>query len=395
MYIRFFAVTSIQLKFIKSFEKLQISIKPPDGKRRVKKKLFNCLEGIFYDDVTKKDYWRVRDDWYEVSSKYCIEVSKEYFRVIRASLLNESDCYLSIKWPLKPDREIPQKKDVQPKIYRLNVNSYKQSRYVKEGDYCNLYETVPHVVVTDSRVIFYGIEICDFFQHITNLNGKSTIYLYHVKKAFGADGYRSVTCQILQSANLLYNAFNCEGGSTDSSTYKLFEFLQEKYQYKNYKEFLTLLKNTTFVLSLLFASGSRELDKDMILTKYNFSDFEDQIDIAFRENLKNKLDSFMLNNEFIHSDGEFTNKWFEACSVVNDRGFHIQNENGFFVDPFPGKKFSNLTPQALRKILKAKYFKTVNELSTKPLIVQTQNALKAMGFGFKICQIEGEKDTLL
>lgn len=81
-------------------------------------------------------------------------------------------------------------------------------------------------------------------------------------------------------------------------------------------------------------------------------------------------------------------KWFEACSVKSDKGFAREKDaKGHSFDPFPGK-------QAVRKILKEKYYQTVDALAIKQLIVNMCEELTQMGFGFKICQIKGEEDKL-
>lgn len=358
---------------IKSFSAMKISI----GEKFKREFIFNCLEGVFYDDVTEKNYWRVGGHWYEVSCKYTFEVYTEYISVLKASLLNKDDCPLKINWPLKCDRNLPETKSDN---FGNQLKIYNRTRFISEGEYNNLYNALPFFIVTDARVVPYGLEICDLFQYIPNPEKKCTIYLHHVKKAFGADGYRCAICQILSSAYSLHNALNCEG--EDSTAKKLFDFIQNNshnstgFKYANYKEFREQLRNATFVFSPLFDTGERELDKDrMALIKYDFSDFEEKIEPSFREGLKRELESFLLKEEFIHPDGEFTAKWFDSCSVVNDRGFHVQNEMGFFFDPFPGEKYRKLKQKGLRKILKEKYYKTVDALSTKQLIVHMSDAL--------------------
>lgn len=172
-----------------------------------------------------------------------------------------------------------------------------KKRFVNEGVYCNLYENVsPSFIVTDARVAPNGIEICDLFQFVSSPGQKSTFYLHHIKKAFGADGYRVAICQILCSAYSLHNALCCEGCNKDSSAYKLFECVQhESVGIVDYKEFREKLRNATFVLSPLFPSGERDLDKDnLTLVKYNFSDFEKSIEPKLREDLKKELEPFLL-----------------------------------------------------------------------------------------------------
>lgn len=78
--------------------------------------------------------------------------------------------------------------------------------------------------------------------------------------------------------------------------------------------------------------------------------------------------------------GEFTTKWVDSCSVANDRGFHhVRNGKGLLVDSFPGEKISNLKPKDLRQILKVKYNKTVDALSTKQLILHVSDVFHSMG----------------
>lgn len=384
--------------FVKGFDALQISIPATQtGERSVQEKLINCLEGVFYDDDKEKNYWRVGSHWYQVTGKYSSDVYAEYASIIRTSLLQKSDCSLNVLWPLIEGRKLP--------VRSCDRRKYKDSRFIYEGGYCKLYLKAPNfLIVTDNEVVIFGVEICDFFEFIPNPAGsRSTIHLHFVKKAFGADGYRSVFWQLLKSANYLFDSIIKGDASEDSASYKLFTFIQKNRKdqipvYATYEEFLHYLRDATFVFSPLFASGERELDKVyMTLPKYDFSDFENYIDIAFREDLAIKLHSFLLGSEYIYeSDGVFTQKWYDACSVINDRGFHIKNDAGFVYDPFPGKKISNMSGSQLRKILKAKYYyKSVDGLSVKQIIVRCSAELKCMGFGFKICQIEGEGDDLL
>lgn len=390
---------------IESFNSMKISIPSEGGEKVVQEKFFNCLEGILYDDVTDENYWRVSGEWYQVSVKYTVEVYTEYIRVLKSSLLDVAKYPLEISWPLIPDRVLPVKEGTNKKTFKNELEMYKTRRFIREGDYNNLYIDRPSFIVTDAKVVQCGIEISDLFQWVPNSSGSSTIYLYHVKKVFGADGYRSVICQILCSAHTLHNALNCAGGEKDSSARLLFDFIQDTQnkspsiirKYANYAEFREQLRSATFVFSPIFETGERELDKDyMALTKYDFNDFGDEIEPSYRHGLNMELHKFLLKEKFIHSDGEFTTKWFEACSVPDDVGFrHVRNEKGLLVDSFPGKEISNLKPKDLRKLLKRKYYKTVDALSTKLLIVQMSEALHNMGFGFKICQIEGEEDKKL
>lgn len=389
--------------FIKIFDGLKISIPPKTGERNVKVKLFNCLEGIFYDDDAEKNYWRVGNDWYEVSSKYSFDVYIAYARVLKVSLLRKKDCHLKMLWPLKSGRKLPDHEFENKKKFKIWLENYCSERFVPEGEYNKLYNGRYSFIVTDAKVAPHGVEISDLFQYIPNPTDKSKIYLYHVKKAHGADGYRVAICQILSSAYYLHDSFK-KVSSKDSPAYKLFEFIRDNrqnvkgiYEYENYKEFLDHLRNATFVFSPLFESGERDLDKDYTaLIKYDFSDFEEMIEpIELREFFRKELKTFLFDNEFIYQDGEFTTKWFESCSVINDRGFHVPDKNGHYFDPFPGKQFGKLTQKRIRSILKEKYYKTVDGLSIKQLIVHMSEVLNFMGFGFKICQIEGEGDALL
>lgn len=401
--------------FEDSFNNLFISDTPTPGKEPVKETLFNCLEGTFHDDLSEKDYWIIGDAWYESSSyKYSLEVYKEYIRIHNELLLDKADCCVNLKWPFKVYRTFPVEAR-NAKEYKCKIELYKKHRFVDEGCYCALYKGHTSIIVTDSHVVPNGIEICDFFQHIPHPDGTSTVYLYHAKKAFGADGYRSVICQIRDSATFLYNSLYTDGGSKNSPASKLFDFVDVKvqndssgiYKCKDFHEFRECLKNAVFVFCPLFASGERELDKLKdceIVTKYNFSDIEGQIDIAFREKhqinlpfseklkLKNELYSFLLNSEYIYPNADFTTKWHDACSVRNDRGFHVKNEQGHLVDPFPN---GNLKPQGLLKILKAKYYQNVDGLAIKQELVSLWYELRAMGFSLQICQIEGENDPYL
>lgn len=388
---------------IQKFSELKIAIPPKKGERSVKESLFNCLEGIFYDDATEMSYWRVGGDWYQVSSRYTFEVYAEYIRVLKASLIDRDASPLKLKWPLKSELDFPDKKSMNPKLYRIELKKYRETRFVTEGIYNKLYKDQPSFIVTDSDVAPYGVEICDLFQCVPNPEGKPTIYLYHVKKAFNADGYRVAICQILCSAYFLHDSFKRDETSRDSAAFKLFQYIQKNrdkslgiYEFNDYKEFMEHLRNATFVFSPLFDTGERELDKDfMALIKYDFSDFEDEIEPQFRAGLEIALYSFLLKEEYILPGGEFTAKWFETCSVGNDAGFYVCNETGSFIDPFPSREISNMDPKQLRRILKGKYYKIVDGLSIKQLIVHMSEVLHSMGFKLKICQIEGVVDDRL
>lgn len=386
--------------FIKEFDALKIST--PTGERSVKEKLINCLEGVLYDDVAEKNYWRVNSEWYEVSPKYSFEVYAEYVRVLKASLLRKDQCSLKHLWPLKADRVCPDKTGVPRKKYEFNLKVYRQNRFEMEGIYNQLYSDDPLFVVTDNKVAPFGVEICDLFEFIPNPVDKSTLHLHHVKKAMGADGYRVAICQILCSAYLLRDCFIREDPSDDSAAFKFFSFIKDNRKptmpiYVSYKEFLDQLQKATFVFSPVFECGDRELDGHYsALLKYDFSDIEDEIDVPYRACLEKELKAFLLASEYIYaSDGVFTPKWFDACSVVYDKGFLVKNDRGRHVDPFPGKRVSNMEPKQLRRILKDKYYRTVDGLAVKQIIVHCAAVLKALGFGFKICQIEGEGDDLL
>lgn len=384
--------------FRKRFMELKISsTSPPGDENTIREKLFNCLEGVFYDELTEKNYWRVSSSWYQVTGKYSFDIYAEYIRVLKKSLLGKTESSLTHLWPLRGNREKPANDQTNKKGFELTLQRYRQGRFVKEGEYNLLYQEVPYFTVTDCIVAPFGIEICDLFQFVPNSDGKFTINLYHVKKAFGADGYRVAICQILSCAYYLHDSFTRKG-STDSAAYKLFlcveKHQKDKMPLKNYDEFLEQLRSATIIFCPLFESGNRELDTEyMSRIKYDFSDIEDSIDPEFREDLKTELESFLLNSKYIYPDKDFTQKWYDACAVTRDQGFFVRNDRGFAVDPFP--KRPNLNSKQLRRILKEKYYKTVNGLGTKQLIVHMSEVLNYLGFGFQICQIEGAGDEFL
>ncbi len=339
------------------------------GEQRVKKTLLNCLQGKFCDDSYKNDYWIVGGDWYEKSNDYAVEIFKQYHQVIRRSLRTKEDSHVYISWPYKP----------------TNMNT--KLPYIDERSYNDKYEAIPDFVVTDFRFIMYGVEICDLFQHIPNTNGKS-IYLYHVKKVFGPSAYRDVIGQIRTSATLLYNDLSSKGATVDSSAFKLFQFVQknlaEDDKYKDFDEFRLYLKDATYVLAPLFKSGQRDLDKDSAFrTTFDFNDIKNEIRPKFWDRLRIELLEFLSNHEFINSHKEFTTKWYETFAIPDDRRFDA------YVNSFPSKKVSGLEPHILLKILKRQYYKQIDGLAVKQLIVDIINdQLKKMNFRFMICQIE-------
>lgn len=388
-----------------SVDDIEIAINSSNGEHKRKRKLFDCLEGILYDDTTKKNYGRVGGEWYEDSSKYHIEIFRHYHKIKREAVMSKEDSLL-IEWSLNPKRQFPSKGEMTSKEFNDKMESYKQKRYVEERIYiqsCKIHN--PSLVITDSFIKPHGIEICDIFEHIRNPSGQSKIRLYFVKKVFGADGYRSVICQMKASANLLFNDVRFREDA-NSSVYKLYQFVKDKLngsdKFLDYKEFCDRLKNAVFVLCPLFKSGKRDLDDDNPLhTQYNFHDIANEIHPYYRDGLKHHLLSFLLNDKYIHPSGEFTTKWFETCAITNDKGFllkrpvsDLRGEKFVFVDSFPGRDISNMEPRNLLKILKRKYYKKIDGLGTKELVVQLSHNLNFMEFDFKICQIEGVEDHL-
>ncbi len=182
----------------------------------------------------------------------------------------------------------------------------------------------------------------------------------------------------------MYDTFQKGDLSETSPAFKLFDSVNKKTSvYSDYKEFLADLRNAKYIFSPLFESGARDLDKDYkALLNYNLRDFEDESEPESRDNLKIELKSFLLSFEYIYQDGKFTQKWYDACAVVRDRGFDVKNDRGRHVDPFPSSR--NLSSMQIRKILKRKYYKTVKGLSVKQLIVHLSEFLTSMGFGLKI-----------
>lgn len=381
-------------RFTNCFKALIISTKLPSGDG-ISEKIWNCLEGVFYDETTRRNYWRVGNNWYQVTGKYSFDVYAEYIRVLKKSLLEKQDCSLTHLWPLKDDRIKPINDQTNRKGSEFTQKKYREERFVREGEYNALYKKEKYFTVIDCYVAPKGVEIGDLYQCVPNANGKYTIYLYHVKKVFNADGYRVAVRQILDSVYYLRDSF-IRKGSDDSAAHKLFlhiERHQEEAIFTDYDEFLEQLKNAVIVFSPLFESGNRDLDIEyMSRLKYDFSDFEDSIELEYREDLKTELESFLLEFEYIYPDKDFTQKWYDACAVTRDKGFLVRHDRGFH-DPFPSRR--NLSSKQLRQILKQKYYKTVEGLATKQQVVQMAEELSSMGFGFKICQIEGAGDEFL
>ncbi|KAG4068237.1 hypothetical protein HA402_007757 [Bradysia odoriphaga] len=348
--------------FKKGLESIEISVPAKQtGEKHAKEKLINCLEGVFYDDDMERNYWRVKGEWYQVTGKYSLDIYSEYIRILKTCLLDKVDCSLKELWP---------KIEVKSKI-----------EFIFEGDYCKLYDNAPNFIVCDSNDL-KGVEICDLVEFITI--GKSTMRLHFVKKAFGADGYRVAFFQILCAVRYLYDSIQKGDRSNDSAAFKLFTIINKNKkastpQFATYKLFLDELQSATIVFSPLFESGNRKLDNDyMALLKYDFSDIEEHVDNGYRDGLETELKNFLVDSGYIYqSDGVFTEKWFDACAVINDRGFHVKNDRGHYFDPFPGKGISNMKPDKLRKILKKKYYKTVDGLSVKQAFVHCAEVLKA------------------